>query len=338
MSWIQENRFAAGLGGITAVAAVGLIAWAVAAGKGYSKTKEEYDTTASEVEKMVKGPVYPNEDNLSAKEKAVKEYKESVESLAKSFDKFRTPTPPNIEPGEFNDAVRKALDATTKAITDAKGEVPAEFFMGFEAYREAPARKEATGILSYELEAITNLFAGLAASGPAKVLNTYRPLLEEEEGKTFDAKGKSYRALPFELAFSGKEEVFRKFLSSLDDSGKYYYVIRSVRIVNEKLKAPTSADGMFKTEEDAATSEGGAAAPGADPFGGAAAGGFVLPGEEPAAPAAEETPAPAAEPAAPAGGSGVILQEVLGKEKINVFLRLDIIQFLDQAPQAAAKK
>ena len=29
MSWIQENRFAAGLGGITAVAAVGLIAWGV---------------------------------------------------------------------------------------------------------------------------------------------------------------------------------------------------------------------------------------------------------------------------------------------------------------------
>ena len=135
--------------------------------------------------------------------------------------------------------------------------------------------------------------------------------------------------------------MFRKFLSSLDDSGKYYYVIRSIRIVNEKLKAPTSADGSFKTEEAAPDAGAGTAAPGADPFGGAAAGGFVLPGEEPAAPPAEGTPAPAAEPAAPApaaGGSGVILQEVLGSEKINVFLRLDIIQFLDQAPQAAAKK
>jgi hypothetical protein len=335
MSWIQENRFAAGLGGITAVAAAGLIVFALSAGKGYTKTKEEYDTTAAEVDKMVKGPLYPNEDNLSDKEKAVKDYKESVASLEKAFDKFRAPTPPNIEPGDFSDAIKKALDAATKAITDAKGEVPAEFFIGFEAYKDAPARKEATGILTYELDAVSNLFAGLAAAGPVKVLNTFRPPLEEEEGKTFDVKGKSYRALPFEIAFSGKEETFRKFLSSLDDSGKYYYVIRSVRIVNEKLKAPTSADGQFKAEEAGADAGAATAAPGADPFGGAAAGGFVLPGEADAAtPPPADTPAP--EPAAPApaeGGSGVILQEVLGSEKINVFLRLDIIQFLD-APKA----
>ena len=335
MSWIQENRFAAGLGGITAVAAAGLIAWAVTAGKGYTKAKEEYDTTAQEVDKMVKGPLYPNEDNLSAKEKAVKDYKESVASLESAFDKFRAPTPPNIEPGDFNDAIRKALDDATKAITDAKGEVPPEFFIGFEAYREAPARKEATGILTYQLEAVSNLFAALAAAGPVKVLNAFRPPLEEEEGKVFDGKGKSYRALPFEIAFNGKEETLRKFLSALDDSGKYYYVIRSVRIVNEKLKAPTSADGEFKTEE--ADAEGAGASPAADPFGGAAAGGFVLPGDDAAAttpPADATAPAPPAEPAAPAAGEGgVILQEVLGSEKINVFLRIDIIQFLD-APKA----
>lgn len=330
MSWIQENRFAAGLGGITAVAAAGLIAWAVSAGKGYTKAKEEFDTTAQEVDKMVKGPVFPNEENLSEKEKAVKDYKESVSKLEQAFDKFRAPTPANIEPGDFNDAVKKALEAATKAITDAKGEVPADFFIGFEAYKDAPARKEATGILSYELEAISNLFASLAASGPAKVLNVTRPLLEEEEGKVFDAKGKSYRALPIEISFNGKEDVLRKFLSSLDDSGKFYYVIRSVRVVNEKLKAPTAADGQFKTEE--AGAEGAAATPAADPFSGAAAGGFVLPGEgDAAAPAPDAAaPAPAPEAAAPAaGGSGVILQEVLGAEKINVFLRIDIIQFLD---------
>lgn len=328
MSWIQENRFAAGLGGITAVAAAGLIAWAVSAGKGYSKAKEDYDTTAQEVDKMVKGPVFPNDANLSEKEKAVKDYKESVTKLEQAFDKFRTPTPANIEPGDFNDAVKKALEAATAAITGAKGEVPADFFIGFEAYKDAPARKEATGILSYELEAISNLFTNLAASGPAKVLNVSRPLLEEEEGKVFDGKGKSYRALPIEISFNAKEDVLRKFLSSLDDSGKFYYVIRSVRVVNEKLKAPTAADGQFKTEE--AGAEGAAAAPAADPFGGAAAGGFVLPGEGDAAAPAADAAAPAPEAAAPeAGGSGVILQEVLGSEKINVFLRIDIIQFLD---------
>ena len=333
MSWIQENRFAAGLGGITALAGIGLIAFIVSTNSGYSKAKEDYEAAATEVDQMTGGKLYPNDENLSEKEKAVKAYKQSVSSLQDAFNRFKAPTPPNIDPGDFNTAVIKARDAASKAITDAKGEIPADFYIGFEDYKESAVKREATGVLTYELDAISNLMAGLAASGPVKVLNLHRPRLAEEDAKVFDAKDKMLRPLPFEISFNCKEDAFRKFLSSLDDSGKYYYVVRSMRIINEKPKAPTAADAEFKTEEAAPT---GGAAPGGDIFGGA--GGFVLPGEaEPAAPA---TPAPAA-PAAPApaspaaGGDGVILKQVLGSEKINVFLRLDIVQFFETAATAA---
>jgi len=331
MSWIQENRFAAGLGGITALAAVGLIAFGVSAGNGYSKAKEDYDATATEVDQMTGGKLYPDEDNLSEKEKAVKNYKQSVGSLQDAFNRFKAPTPPNIDPGDFNTAVIKARDTASKAITDAKGEVPADFYIGFEDYKESAVKREATGVLTYELDAISNLMAGLAASGPVKILNLHRPRLAEEDGKEFNAKDKMLRPLPFEISFNCKEDAFRKFLSSLDDSGKYYYVVRTMRVINEKPKAPTAADAEFKTDEVAP--EGGAA-PGGDIFGGA--GGFVLPGEEPAAPA-PATPAPATPaPAAPAaGGDGVILKQVLGSEKINVFLRLDIVQFFETGATAA---
>jgi hypothetical protein len=90
-------------------------------------------------------------------------------------------------------------------------------------------------------------------------------------------------------------------------------------------EAPTAADGQFKTEEAAeAPAAGGDAFPDA--------GGFVLPGEEPAADKPADAEKPAAE-AAPAGDTGAILQQVLGSEKINVFLRIDIVQFLE-APKA----
>ena len=57
-------------------------------------------------------------------------------------------------------------------------------------------------------------------------------------------------------------------------------------------------------------------------------GGFVLPGEEPAAGDAkpEEAAAPAPE-VAPADSSR-ILSQVLGNEELEVFLRLDLMQFL----------
>ena len=125
----------------------------------------------------------------------------------------------------------------------------------------------------------------------------------------------------------------RKFLSSLDDSGKYYYVVRSMRVTNEKVKAPTATDAQFSTDEAEAAADG--AAPAGDPFGGG--GGFVLPGDEPAAPAEDAAAEPAADaaPAAPAEGSDeLILKQVLGSEKINAFLRIDIIQFFDATKAA----
>jgi len=337
MSWIQENRFAAGLGGITLVAAGGLIFWAMAGSSKYNKAKEEYATAVAAVDGMEGAKLYPNDANLKAKKVAVEDYDKAVQAMQKAFDAYRAPTPPNVEPDAFNEALRKAKDTATAAFEASKTELPPEFFLGFEKYTNSPVKREATGILTFEMEAMSQLAANLAAAAPAKLLNIYRETLPEEDGKTFDGKGKSYRTLPIEIAFNGTEDSLRKFLSSLDDSGKYYFVVRSMRVSNEKAKAPTAADGQFKTEEGgaAAPAAGGAAA---DPFGGA--GGFVLPGEEPAAPPAGDAAAPAtpAAPAAAAGGDGVILQQVLGSEKINAFLRIDIVQFLPDAAPAGGKQ
>ncbi len=329
MSWIQENRFAAGLGGITAVAAAGLVAWGLSAGKKYNQAKEEYATAAAAVSSMKGGSLYPDDDNRAGKKKAVQEFEESVQELQGLFKPFAAPTPPNIEPDAFTENLAKGKEEIAKAFADAGTEVPGEFFLGYETFTNSPARKEATGILTYQMEAARELMTKLAAAAPAKLLNIHRPPLEEESGKTFDPKGKTYRALPLEISFYGNEASLRSFLSSLDDSGKYYFVVRSIRVTNEKQTAPTAADGNFKKEEEAAPEGGG----GGDPFGGA--GGFVLPGEEEAPaegdkPAEGEAPAdeaPAEEPEA--ASDEKILQDVLGAEKINVFLRIDVLQFLE---------
>jgi hypothetical protein len=331
MSWIQENRFAAGLGGITAVAAIGLIAWGVSAGKKYNQAKSDYEAAAAAVSSMKGGALYPDQDNLAGKRKAVEDYEKSVKDLQALFKPFAAATPPNIEPDAFSENLATAKDAAAKAFADAGTEVPPEFFLGYESFTNTPPRKEATGILSYQMEAVGQLLANLAAAAPSKLINIHRPPLEEESGKTFDPKGKTYRALPVELSFTGNENTLRTFLSSLDDSGKYYYVVRSLRVINEKQTAPTAADGGFKAAEEEAAAEGGG---GNDPFGG---GGFVLPGEEEEAPAEGETPAedaPADTPVPAAGGEEKILQDVLGAEKINVFLRIDILQFLETEAKA----
>jgi hypothetical protein len=325
MSWIQENRFAAGLGGITAAGAIGLIFWGVSAGSKYNEAKDAYAAAADAVAQMEGEKLYPNDDNRQAKKKAVEDYAKAVEDLQKAFKTFSSPTPPNVEPSEFTEALLKAKEAVAKSFADAGCEIPAEFFLGYEAFTNSPVKKEATGILGYEMEGIGQLLRYLADAAPAKLVNIHRPTLPEEEGQVFDPKGKTFRALPVEISFTGSEASLRKFLSSLDDSEKFYYVVRSMRVMNEKVKAPTAADSQFKTEEEAAPEAGADAFPDA--------GGFVLPGDEAPADAAAPAAAEAAAEAAPAADEGVILQQVLGSEKINVFLRIDILQFLE-APKA----
>jgi hypothetical protein len=136
--------------------------------------------------------------------------------------------------------------------------------------------------------------------------------LPEEEGKSYTPSATdAARPFPLEITFVGPEKSVRDFLSSITNPENQYVVIRSLRVTNEKKDPPRTSDAKF--DKPAAT-----AAP-ADSFGG----GFVLPGDDGAAPAA----APAAE-TPKAADSSRILAQVLGNEQVQVFLRLDVLQFL----------
>jgi hypothetical protein len=106
----------------------------------------------------------------------------------------------------------------------------------------------------------------------------------------------------------------------LQQSQKYFYAIRTIRIVNEKQDAPKASDVQF--DDEAESAEEATAEP-------AAVGTtFVLPEEgEPAAAAA----APAEETAEPVGNER-ILKQVLGAENIHVFLRIDVVLFDEPKP------
>jgi hypothetical protein len=168
----------------------------------------------------------------------------------------------------------------------------------------------------------------LSKSGATELKNLHRPLLPEEEGRAFKPGDSDVaRALPLEITFQGPEKAVRAFISSVVKPESQYVVIRSLRVTNAKKDPPRAADAKF--EKPAAKP----AAAAVDVFGG----GFVLPGEEPAKPDApkpadDATPAPAPEPApapAPApADSSRILAQVSGNEEVQVFLRLDIMQFL----------
>ena len=321
MSWIQDNKFIVVLSGVTLAGAAALAFVGMRESSRYAAASERYQEASTKAEGSVSLPLYPSPANRDGKAKALADYRESVTGLQTAFGKFRPPVFQNVAPQEFTTRLKSANTEIRTAFEAGKTTVPEAFFSGFEGYTDALARENATGLLDYQLGAAKEMLLALAAAKPTALVNLYRPRLPEEDGTAWTAGPTDVsRSLPFEITFSGPEKSARDFLSSLAKSEKYYYVIRTVRIANEKKSPPLSSDAKFDPVAPPPSS-------GADASGAA---GFVLP-DAPAAeggPAAAPAPAPAPAPAAPAADSGRVLSQVLGSEDVQVFVRLDVLQFL----------
>ena len=324
MSWIKDNKFMVALGGGTLVAVVLLYFVGSKGAARYEQVKADYDAAASEVAGYEKQPLYPTAANRDGKSKALAEYSKAADGLQKSFEPFRPKEIKNVSPQEFTDNLVKVNDEVRAAFGTSETKFPEAFFGGFENYKNNLARGNSTGILDYQLQGIRSLLLALSKSGASELKNLYRPALPEEEGKDFKpADSDVARALPVEITFQGSEKAVRAMVSAVAKAENQFVVIRSMRVTNAKKDPPRAADAKFEKPAAAPAAAGGAG----DVFGG----GFVLPGEEPKAdapkPAEAAAPAPAPAPA-PVSETGRILAQVSGLEEVQVFMRLDVMQFL----------
>jgi len=327
----KEDKFPILLASVTAVIAGGLIWWGMKSGTAYEESKTSYDDSVSEIQRLLRAKVAPTADNLREKKKAVTEYRASVDELQKAFDKYRQTELKNTGVSEFTDALLAAKQRLVKKFEENEVSMPADFFLGLGKYTDKLPQQKNTGLLHFELQAFEDLFVRLADSGPAELMNVHWPDLPEEVAQTYDMGDQGYRAHPIEVTFAGSEDSLRKFMSSLDDSEKYFYLVRTMRVSNSRKTAPNSKDATFEAPPAPAIDS--------DPFPDFGGGGFLFPIEdEEEAPtdggaeggeAPAEAPAEPEQPAAPvATDSGQILKQVLGGEEIQVFMRIDVLQFV----------
>jgi hypothetical protein len=316
MSWIKDNKFMVGLGGGTLAGVILLYVVGSQGSKHYDEAKEQFDTAAGEAAGFEKLALYPTVANKNEKSKALGDYVKAVESVQTAFTSFRPKEIKNVTPQEFTDRLLAANTEVRKAFEEGGTVVPEAFFVGFEKYKTTLAPGNTTGVLDYQLGGIKTLMLALAKAKPSELKNVYRPFQPEDEGQAFAPPATmTARPFPLEVTFVGPEKSAREFISSIVKQDNQYFVVRSLRVTNVKKDPPRAADAQF----DKAAAKPAAAA--SDPF----AGGFVLPGDEKPAGAPEK---PADAPAPKAADSSRILSQVLGNEQVQVFLRLDLLEFL----------
>lgn len=334
----QENKFPILLGAATAVVTGGLIFWSMKSGGKYEEAKSDYDNADRKIVQLMRGDPEPTAGNQAAKKQAVDAYAESVVKLQEAFDPRRATDLQNIEPSAFTDSLLEARRRALAEFEKSGTTVPEQFFLGHGRFSDTLPQKKDTGVLSYQLGAFEDLLTKLARAAPTALTNIHWAGVPEVP------EGAAVVPHPIEITFRGPESSLREFLSSLDDTEKYYYILRTMRVMNERDSAPNAQDARFERVATPTPDSGGPGSIFGEP------GGFVFPeedgleeldtGEDPAEggaegegddPPAGEVPAPPApepEPAAPTD-SGEILKQVLGDEKIQVFLRIDVLQFLE---------
>jgi hypothetical protein len=352
--WIKENKSEAGLIFVTFLVAVVIYLFGSKKSGIYSEHKEFYDGAASAVTSLKGKKPFPNTDNVNDFEVALAADRVVVEALQTKLLAFRPEELKTITPSDFIDKLNAQRTELVGALDANQIEFPGEdFHMGFERYTSAPPRDGATGYLDYQLDALSALYNNLVKVGPSALVNVYRKQLPIETGPSMDAKAKAdlpktsgrrtrsrtrpsaraesagppFYRLPLELTFKSNEPAARRFIAAVTSDPKYYFVIRSLRIQNEKRdKAPKKDDVEF--DKAPVTGAGG------DEFSNS----FetdLIPEDDPAS-ESEGDPVPEAEELAPEPADDSeeegerVLGQVLGAEEVFVFLQLDLILFKGQ--------
>lgn len=353
MSWIQENKFVAGLAGATAVISGAILFYGISQGSAYEEKLSDYKDLQDQYTQLEKAKPYPDESNLSARKDGVADYHQSIKEVRDLVSGYRPEKLESMTPEQFKDVQVKMKADLYQMFEDAGTELPEDCLFGFEKYDTASVKAGATAKLNYELGAIQWLLTKLAETKPESISNIRRKELPEEaahvaapepaqrraaknrrsrggQGRQV-AAGRAYELMPMELTFTASESSVRKFLVQMVNSKSYYYAIRGVRARNENQAAPSQQDVNFPVDK----------APVADDDFGAL--GSLIDGSEEGLDASfseelvegdsEEVVASAA-PIIPAGE--LVLKQILGSEKLQVHIIFDIVLIQKKATSPGA--
>lgn len=323
MNWFKENKFLAGLIGVTLVIGAIIVFLGLGASSDLEEVKEEIEAKDGSLKDMKSLNPFPTADHAAKKRDNLRDLLADGEKTREQILAFRPENVANIPIAEFQSNLAKSVEEVSAKFPPIEGNksLPDRFNLGFEEYLGRSPRENATGVLDYQRRAIDWLLSELASSGKTQLKSIFRQELPLEKGQDWsgaepEAKGNKNRRrpkskrnrgsrgkgsavnstmevahrMPLEIIFKASEPATRKFLASVADSEEFFFETRLWRVVNpspipKKSTKPVKEKSAF----DGIDLDGGA-------------------GDS--APEAVE-----------------ILNHVSGGDDLTVFLRLDLLLF-----------
>ena len=317
MNWIKENKFLTGFIVVTLLGA-GALAFLVLAAKGkLEEADQRYNVAAAELTRLQSGAPFPDAGNLKKMEDLKKAHRAAIEDLQKNLAATQIPLDP-LEPAKFQDLLKTTVDRVKAAAAGAGVALDEKFYMGFDKYQTEPPKPEAAAPLGRMLKSMELVVGMLIENKVTQITELKRELLPEEGGKKDAAPAKpgakddAAKALvtrhPFDVVFIAHEGKFHSFINSVVTSKKQFFVPKSVTVKNDVEQGPSRVDPNK-----------------------------VVPQQPPPKPPDNPDPnAPA--PAVPAPPPEEATRLLVGEEKLQIAVKIDVVDFAEPAAPAKPEK
>ena len=315
MNWIKENKFLAGFIAVLLIG-IGVLGWLVLSAKtAMEESESTFASQTTELNRLQGLSLFPNQENVKKLDEQRKQVEAAFKDLQKSLAANEIPLEP-MTPIEFQDSLRKTvISIREKAGTYTNlGE---KFYLDFDKYETEPPDKDAAAPLGRQMKAITWVVEQFISARAATLKIARNPLPEEaskarqaqtpapgpgnqSRGKA-DDKGKNLVTKSwFEIVVLMDEAGFRDVLNKIVTSPDQFFIPRVVEVKNDKPEPPVREIAPVAVVAPA-----------------------------PVDPAA--TPAAAGAVAKPADAPGAVGKYIVGEEKVEVTLRIEIVDFADVA-------
>lgn len=332
MSWFKENKFLGGLLVVTILLAAIIIFLGMKAGTNLEEVQQQVTTKEAALKKDLSLNPYPTAQNAKDKEASLKVVLAKATEARERLLAFR---PEKMENTSGKDFATKLTDSVTRVTELFPGEkaIPSGFYLGFKKYRGSQPKAEATGLLSYQLDGMEYLLTQASEAGVKQIENLVRESIPQEDGYGWPGTKNEKRKprvktktggfkkppidefptvadrMPVEFTFKAPEPVVRDFFERIGNSDEYFFETRIARVEN-----PASIPSAGKAASSGKKSDDG---------GGGAFGAIEIEGEE----TAEEEPVESVK----------VLDKVSGGEELTVYLRADLLLFIEEEELAKRK-
>lgn len=197
-TWFANNKLAASLllplilGSLT----LGFLAYQ--AWNDYGTAYADYNSKAAQLMKFSQDKPFPSQDNLVKLESTISTEQSQLESLTKDLQKYRIPSfadiataKPQDRPQRFQDALRNEVTRIKSLATSSGATLPQGFYLGLDDYENRLPSQDDVQLLAKELTVLSWLGELLASHKDLIISEFSKPVAE-----TLAKKDSSKRSLP----------------------------------------------------------------------------------------------------------------------------------------------